>query len=164
MDKGRYLVVSLTSGERADVERASGACSVARPVPENTYALRMLVRGPQQAISAVSAITDMVSQPPTQLVLSNCWPVFTPASLSSEFTSAADWARSKLQSFGSVVSTHTVTVGGSMSSNLVADKPGTGANRQLSGDGDSTSGLHQHQRRRGAPAPGVMTTPPDQQA
>ncbi|MET0886132.1 MAG: M28 family peptidase, partial [Mycetocola sp.] len=52
-------------------------------------------------------------------------------SLSSEFTSATDWARTRLQSFGFAVATQTITVGGSPSSNLVADKSGTGANRRL---------------------------------
>ncbi|SFN48613.1 M28 family metallopeptidase, partial [Mycetocola miduiensis] len=130
VDNGRYLVVSLTNDERAKAEQANSACFGVSPVPENSHVLRT-VPAPLQAPTARSTITDLVSE--SELIAS-CTVLAgfrTRHSLSSEFTSASDWARTRLQSFGFAVATQTITVGGSPSSNLVADKSGTGANRRL---------------------------------
>ena len=52
-------------------------------------------------------------------------------SLTSEFSAAADWIKSKLEDLGFAVSKHTISVGNGTSFNVVADKQGSGTNRRL---------------------------------
>ena len=75
-------------------------------------------------------------------------------SLSGEFTSAADWARVKLESYGFAVSISDVSVGGGTSLNVVADKPGTSDSSRLV---VATAHLDSVNARGGpaAPAPGA---------
>ncbi|MDK1362000.1 M20/M25/M40 family metallo-hydrolase, partial [Arthrobacter sp. zg-Y1219] len=131
VNKGRYLIVTLTAGEHAEVVNASGACFGICPVPENAQALATLSPAPGRAEAAVSAITALVSE---DELINSCTVLagfHTRHSLSTEFSVAVDWAMARLQSFGFDVTRQAITLGSSTSFNLVADRPGSGASRRL---------------------------------
>ncbi len=155
LNRGRYLAVVLTTAEVREAERESGACFGLIPLPANTHAV--LRATPPQRVEPSPEIAALVADvSPDELLASITYlaDLGTRHSLSGEFTSAADWARVKLESYGFAVSISDVSVGGGTSLNVVADKPGTSDSSRLV---VATAHLDSVNARGGpaAPAPGA---------
>ena len=78
-----------------------------------------------------SALIAMVSQAQLSDTLTTLTNFSTRHSLTHEYSSAADWARGSLEALGFAVSKHGITVDGSSSFNVVAERLGSGTNRRL---------------------------------
>ena len=131
LNKGRYLVVALTPDELDAVDRKGGACFGFCPLPENEYVVRTARRTQRRAAPDISAIIDLVSRDQLFDSLTLLAGLRTRHSLSTHFSSAVDWAQARLESFGFTVSKFPISVGSATSDNVVAIKPGTGADRLL---------------------------------
>ena len=156
LNRGRYLAVVLTAAELRDVERESGACFGVQPLPVDTQVVARAAAPVVRAEPApeIAALTDTVSEDELVASMTRLADLGSRHSLSTQFTAAAEWARGRLESFGFQVSLSDVSVGGGTSLNVVADKPGTGANPRLV---VATGHLDSVNQRGGpdAPAPGA---------
>ena len=133
VNKGRYLAVDMTAGERDHVLQHGGACFGLCPLPTNTTVLETLVPagGERQPDPGVAALTAMVSQPRLADTMSRLTAFRTRHSLTAEFSAAADACKGMLEALGCAVAKRPITVGNGTSFNIVADKAGFGVNRRL---------------------------------
>ena len=131
LNKGRHLAVDLTADEVADLQQHNDACFGFCPLPEDSSVVETRARSARQADPAIAALVAMVSQAQLAETLIKLTSFRTRHSLTAEFSSAADWAKGKLEALGFTVSKPGISVGAGASFNVVADKPGSGANRRL---------------------------------
>ncbi len=129
LDKGRYLVVEVEKTKAKTLVQDGEVCFAIEPLRENSVvfdvrppvagALRTGVTELVAALDQSSLIADL-----TRLV---SYP--TRLSTSSAFLEAADWAEGRLAAMGYATRQTTVDLpGGDQSRNVIAAKPGTGAN------------------------------------
>jgi hypothetical protein len=133
VNKGRYLAVDMMASELEHVLQHGGACFGLCPLPENTTVLETLApaRAERQPDQGIAALTAMVSQSRFADTLSRLTAFRTRHSLTAEFSAAADACKAMLEALDCAVSKRSIAVGSGTSFNIVADKPGVGANRRL---------------------------------
>jgi hypothetical protein len=130
VNKGRYLAVDLTAKE---VERIGQepACFGFCQLAENTIVFETRERTQRLPVPEIAALVAMVSQVRLAETLTRLAGFRTRHSLTAEFSAAADWMKSELEALGFAVAKRTISIGSGTSFNVVADKPGSGANRRL---------------------------------
>lgn len=131
---GRYLTVDLTDAEAEELSTAHTAGFGLVPLPANATIVDQIARDalPVAALDAQArSLVDQVSPGRVAESLAFLTGCHTRHSLSAGFVRASAWAELALQQLGYTVARSMVSVPGGSTSNLVADKPGLGTNRQL---------------------------------
>ena len=127
VDKGRYLVVDLLPEEVRHFSQSKDDWWTVRPLPMDSVIMDIIKPVARAATPAMQVNIEAVSQSTYSSYLSSLVNFLTRYSLSSQFTSAAEWAVDKLQSFGyHQVELHPINVRDGNSYNLVADRLGNG--------------------------------------
>ena len=130
INKGRYLAVDLTAKEVEYIEQEPG-CFGFCPLAENTIAFETRKRTQRQPVPEIAALVATVSQARLSDTLTRLASFRTRHSMTPEFSAAADWMKSELAKHGFAVSKRAISVGSGTSFNIIADRPGSGANRRL---------------------------------
>jgi len=131
VNKGRYLAVDLTADELERVRMHNAACFGLRPLPEKDSVFRTLSPAPRRTEPILASLVSQVSQARLAASLTTLAGYRTRHSLTTEFSTAADWAKSRLESWGFVCAKLPISVGTGSSFNVVADISGTAASRRL---------------------------------
>jgi hypothetical protein len=126
VDKGRYLVVDLLPEEIRHFSDSKDDWWTMRPLPMDSVIMDIIKPVARAATPAMQVNIEAISQSTYSSYLSSLVNFLTRYSLSSQFTSAAEWAVDKLQSFGYQVELHPINVRDGNSYNLVADRLGNG--------------------------------------
>lgn len=126
VDKGRYLVVDLLPVEVRHFSEIKDDWWTMRPLPMDSVIMDIIKPVARAVTPAMQVNIEAVSQSTYSSYLSSLVNFLTRYSLSSQFTSAAEWAVDKLQSFGYQVELHPINVRDGNSYNLVADRLGNG--------------------------------------
>ncbi len=132
INKGRYLVVDLTADElRTFQAESESACFGICPLPLNQVVLeRRLVTGRGQD-PLITPLVGQVSQFRMTQSVAALTALRTRHSTSTEFSQATDVCRDRLASLGYATLKQSITVQGSSSFNVVANKDGSGVARRL---------------------------------
>src|SRR5262249_6633879 len=120
-------------GEGGESGHAGGSCSGFRPRPERARVRAPLARrgAVRQRDKGTGALAAVVSQSRLADTLARLTAFRTRHSLTVELSAAADGCKQALEALGCVASKRAISVGTGTSFNVVADKPGMGANRRL---------------------------------
>lgn len=132
VDKGRYLVVAFDPGMvPADGPHAS--CYQVRPLPADAVVFDQRAAGPGTTALAEEARATAVevSAAAFEDDAGELARLRTRHSRSAEFRGALEWAEGRLAELGYVTHVQTVEVPGGTSRNLVADRAGTGVDREV---------------------------------
>lgn len=125
VDKGRYLVADLLPEEASRFAESKNDWWTVRPLAEDSVIMDIVKPEARLALPGMQANIGAVSQTTYSSYLSTLVDFQTRHSLSSQFTSAAEWAVDQLQSFGYQVEQQPINVGSGRSSNVVADHRGS---------------------------------------
>lgn len=129
LSKGRYLVVDVDPSTVASLAAAGVCCYQIRPLPLDAVVFE--TRAPVAARSGPSAWIDellgRMSLSNLRSNLAHLASLPTRHSLSSHYTRAASWARDQLDAMGYGTRLESVPVDGGTSTNIIADRAGTGA-------------------------------------
>lgn len=128
LDKGRYLVVALSSEEARRIGTREEPCFVVEPLRENTIVFD--VRRPpaerRAPVAWVQDLVDEVNQPRLEATLTDLVSYPTRYSTSSHYADVAAWVRQQLQDMGYTTVTQSFSVAGSTSTNVIAERTGGG--------------------------------------
>lgn len=125
VDKGRYLVADLRPEEVRRFTESKDDWWTVRPLAVDSVIMDIVKPVARAAVPQVQANTEAVSESTYSSYLSSLVNFQTRHSLSSQFTSAAEWAANQLQSFGYQVKQPQINVGSNSSFNIVADLSGS---------------------------------------
>lgn len=103
VNKGRYLAVDLTAKEVETIDREP-SCFGFCPLAENAVAFETRERTQRLAIPEIAALVATVSQARLTATLTKLAGFRTRHSLSPEFSAAADWVKTELETLGFTVS------------------------------------------------------------
>ncbi len=126
LDRGRHLVVVLTSKQRTRIGVGVGHSWQLRPLPRNETVVDVVARGraARTAMPWVQSLVTAVSSPAIQAVIQHLAGYSTRHSLSSQFAEAAGWARDQLDGLGYNTELGAFSMPGGGSANVVADQEG----------------------------------------
>ena len=130
--RGRHLVVRWNPARRAVPRNRDEPCFAIRPMPINTTVVAPAapVRAEARLAAAPAWVTECLDRLSGETFAAELRALVafpTRLSTSPEFGSAADLACDRLTALGYQVSTEPVSVDGGSSLNVIAEKPGTGA-------------------------------------
>ena len=129
LDKGRLLLVELDIDRARQLAEQSPTCYGVLPLPENQVVFD--VRDPATARTArvdwIENLVNKVARPSLEANLTHLAAFPTRYSTSTHYTNAATWARNQLQAWQYTTRLQTITVNGSRSRNVIADKQGNAA-------------------------------------
>jgi hypothetical protein len=129
LDKGRLLLVELEADRARQLAEKSPTCYGVLPLPENQVVFD--VRDPATARTApvdwIENLVNKVARPSLEANLTHLAAFPTHYSTSTHYTNAATWARNQLQAWQYTTRLQTITVNGSRSRNVIADKQGNAA-------------------------------------
>lgn len=126
IDKGRYLMVDLLPEEVRRFSESKDDWWTMRPLPMDSVIMDIIKPVARAAVPRVKVNIEAVSQSTYSSYLISLVNFLTRYSLSSQFTSAVEWAVDKLQSFGYETELCPINIGNGSSYNLVADRLGNG--------------------------------------
>ncbi|MEU4197352.1 M20/M25/M40 family metallo-hydrolase [Kribbella sp. NPDC026611] len=127
LDHGRYLVISSADRPR----RRSNHCWRIEHLKPGTTVVDVPRLTPARTDATVADLVSQVDLPSYQTDLTWLAGLPTRHSLSATFTQAMDYADHKLVALGYQTARTQITVGAGHSANLIADRAGTGTNREL---------------------------------
>jgi hypothetical protein len=136
VDKGRYLVVAFDPALYSPADGPHASCYRVGPLPADAVVFDQRAAGsgrPPAAEAAAGAGVGAVELSRTAFEddVGKLGRLRTRHSRSDEFIGALEWAEGRLAELGYATQIQTVTVPGGTSRNLVADRPGGGADREL---------------------------------
>jgi len=129
IDRGRFLLVQLDPGQVARLADEQGTCYGVLPLRENqvVFDVREPAATRRAPVAWIQHLVDTLSRPRLEATLSQLVAFPTRHSTSTHFAAAAAAARQQLETMHYTVSSQRITVDGSVSSNVLADKSGSGA-------------------------------------
>jgi Zn-dependent M28 family amino/carboxypeptidase len=132
VDKGRYLVVEFDPALHSPADGPHASCYRVGPLPADAVVFDQRATGSGQPPAAEAAVgTVELSRTAFEDDVGKLGRLRTRHSRSTEFIGALEWAEGRLGELGYATQIQTVTVPGGTSRNLVADRPGDGADREL---------------------------------
>lgn len=127
VNKGRYLAVELSSQEVKDFTLQEKSLHwTIRPLPINRFVLETPEVVHREAVPWIQKLVSNVSSSSFRSYLSSLVQFPTRNSLSDHFLNAAKWSMDQMQNMGYQVRLQEITVGNSISYNVVADRIGQG--------------------------------------
>jgi hypothetical protein len=134
VDKGRYLVVAFDPAVHSAADGPHASCYRVGPLPADAVVFDQRAAGsglPGQPVAEVGTDAAALSQTAFEDDVGTLVRLRTRHSRSTEFLAALEWAESRLSGLGYATQIQTVAVPGGTSRNLIADRPGDGAERGL---------------------------------
>ena len=129
LDKGRYLVVEVSKAKAKTLVRDDEVCFAIEPLRENSVVFDIQRPTAGAARAGVAALVAALDQSSYAADLTQLVSYRTRLSTSSFFQDAADWAEGRLAVMGYATGQTTFNLpGNGQSRNVIATKPGTGAN------------------------------------
>jgi Zn-dependent M28 family amino/carboxypeptidase len=132
-DRGRFLLVDIAPERVEKIQVGDIPCYTISPLQDNQVVFETVA--PPAARAAVPGIQQLVNQLSrssfeADLIKLVSYP--TRYSTSTHYANAANWVRGQLDAMNYLTQSQSITVSGSTSQNIIADKPGTGAgNRNI---------------------------------
>lgn len=129
LDRGRYLLVKLAPAAAQQLADASPTCYGIFPLQDNqvVFDVRDASAARVEKLQWVQELVNKVTRASFEADLKRLVSFVTRHSTSSSFRDAATWAQGQLQAMNYTTSFQTVTVQGSSSRNIIADKKGEAA-------------------------------------
>jgi Peptidase family M28 len=124
LEKGRYLVVDVSSEELKSMDKNDENCWMLRPLPPNQVILDVIRPERREIVTWVQSLVGSISQPTYQSYLTQLAVLRTRHSLSSFFRDAVKWAKDQLNNFGYSTRLDEISIGTSKSYNLIGDLEG----------------------------------------
>lgn len=125
IDKGRYLVADLLPEEVRRFMESKDDWWTVRPLPMDSVIMDIVKPVARAAVPRVKGNIEAISESTYSSYLISLVNFRTRYSLSSQYTSAAEWSADQLQSLGYQVKLHPINIGGGSSYNVVADCQGS---------------------------------------
>jgi Peptidase family M28 len=126
-DRGRFLLVELDPNRARRLDEENETCYGVLPLEENQIVFD--VREPTAArttpVAWIQDLVDKVARPSLEADLAHLVSFITRHSTSTHYTEAATWARNQLEAMDYETRAQTITLNGSASRNVIADKPGS---------------------------------------
>ena len=126
LERGRHLIVDMTSCEVKRFTDPDECCWTIRSLPRNSRITDTVHSVQRAADPAITSLLGNLSTARYQANLEHLASFRTRHSLSPEFLTAADWARTQFEALGYTVTTENVAVGSGTSRNIVAERKGSG--------------------------------------
>lgn len=130
VDKGRYLVVDVEPGTLRPSGGPAAACYDIRPLPADTVVFDERAPGPA-TIPEEGVRVPELSRASLEHDVDRLASLQTRHSRSTDFLGALGWAKERLVDLGFTTRVQDVPVPGGNTCNLVADRPGSGGDRQV---------------------------------
>lgn len=130
VDKGRYLVVEVDPGTLRPGDGPTAAHYDVRPLPADTVVFDERAPGPTTG-PAEDVRAPELSRASFEHDVDRLASLRTRHSRSMEFLGALGWAKDQLADLGFTVRVQDVPVPGGATRNMVADRPGSGVDRQV---------------------------------
>jgi hypothetical protein len=129
LDKGRYLLVKLAPQQAEQLKDASPTCYGVFPLEENqvVFDVREAAAARVGKIAWIEKLVKKLKRTSLEPSLKKLVSFPTRHSTSNDFKLAATWARDQLKALSYTTSSQNVTVLGSLSRNIIADKKGLAA-------------------------------------
>jgi Peptidase family M28 len=128
LDRGRFLLVELDPDQAHRLDGENETCYGVLPLEENQIVFD--VREPTAAratpVAWIQAVVDNVARSSLEVDLTYLVSFPTRHSTSTHYAEAATWARSQLEAMNYETRSQNITLNGSASRNIIADKPGSG--------------------------------------
>ncbi|WP_292391255.1 M28 family metallopeptidase [Methanosarcina sp. UBA5] len=125
IEKGRYLVADLLPEEVRRLTEIKDDWWTVRPLAMDSVIMEIVKPVARAAVTRVKANIEAVSESTYSSYLISLVNFLTRYSLSSQYSSAAEWAANQLQSLGYQVKLHPINIGEGSSYNVVADRLGS---------------------------------------
>jgi Peptidase family M28 len=127
-DRGRFLLVQMDPQHARGIRRTDEMCYGVMPLTPDLVLFDERVGAAARAVDPmVTALIGTLTRPQVEATLEKLAAFTTRHSTSDGYRKAAAFALEQLAAMGYVTSTQSVTVGAATSSNVTADKAGTGA-------------------------------------
>ena len=126
LEKGRYLVVDVTSEQLKSMNKNDENCWMLRPLPPNQVILDIVRAERQEVVTWIQSLAASVSLSNYQAYLTRLSTFPTRHSLSSFFRDATTWATDQLDNFGYTTRLDEINLGTNKSYNVIADLKGHG--------------------------------------
>jgi hypothetical protein len=128
LDRGRFLLVELHPDRARQLDEENETCYGVLPLEENQIVFD--VREPTAArttpVAWIQDLVDKVARPSLEADLVHLVSFLTRHSTSTRYAEAATWARNQLEAMSYETREQSITLNGSASRNVIADKPGSG--------------------------------------
>ncbi len=125
VDKGRYLIADLLPEEASFLTESKNDLWTVRPLAVDSVIMDIVKPAARIVIPRIQANIEAVSESTYSSYLISLVDFRTRYSLSSQYTSAAEWAADQLQSLGYQVKLYPINIGEGSSYNVVADGQGS---------------------------------------
>jgi Zn-dependent M28 family amino/carboxypeptidase len=126
LEKGRYLVVDVTSEQLMSMDKNDENCWMLRPLPPNQVISDVVRPERQEVIPWIKSLAASISLSTYQSYLTQLTTFSTRHSLSSFFRDATTWASDQLNNFGYSTRLDQINLGTNKSYNVIADLKGHG--------------------------------------
>lgn len=126
LEKGRYLVVDITSEQLMSMDKNDENCWILRPLPPNQVILDVVRPDRQEVVPWIQSLVASISLSTYQSYLTQLTTFSTRHSLSSFFRDATTWATDQLNNFGYSTRQDQINIGTNKSYNIIADLKGHG--------------------------------------
>jgi hypothetical protein len=128
LDRGRFLLVELDPDRARRLDGENETCFGVLPLEENQIVFD--VREPTAArttpVAWIQGLVDNMARSSLEADLTHLVSFPTRHSTSTHYAEAATWARSQLEAMNYETRSQNITLNGSVSRNIIADKPGSG--------------------------------------
>ena len=126
VDRGRFLLVELDPTQAHRLEDKGETCYVIKPLGENEVVFEVRDRGAARTApdAWIQDLIDNVTSTTLEADLSHLVSFPTRHSTSDHFADVAAWARDQLEDMGYATQLQDITVDGSPSWNVIADREG----------------------------------------
>jgi len=155
LDKGRYLIVDLSSDQLARLTKRKEAHWAIRPVPVDQIVFDIITPKAIRITPWIQSLVSAVSQTTYTSYITSVVGRPTRHSLTSYYTDAATYAENELKLLGYQTQLQSITVGSGSSYNVVADRQGLASGSRnlvlITAHLDSING----QGGQNSPAPGA---------
>jgi hypothetical protein len=129
LDRGRILLVELAPERVRQLEEKRATCYGVWPLAENhvVFEVRHAAAARAVRVAWIEHLVNQVSRPTLEANLTHIVSFPTRHSTSVHYTDAASWARDQLEALNYTTRLQHITVNGSPSQNVIADKLGNAA-------------------------------------
>jgi Peptidase family M28 len=124
LEKGRYLIVDVTSEQLMSMDKNDENCWILRPLPPNQIILDVIKREKQEVVPWIQSLIASLSLSTYQSYLIKLTEHPTRHSLSSYFMDAVTWTTDQLNDFGYSTRLQQIDIKTSKSYNVIADRKG----------------------------------------
>jgi len=132
VDRGRFLLVELDPAQAHGLENKGETCYGVQPLGENEVVFEVRDRGAARTapVAWIQGLVDNVTSATLEADLSHLVSFPTRHSTSDHFADVVAWARDQLEDMGYATQLQDITVDGSPSWNVIADREGHAPGRR----------------------------------